>query len=323
MILPHFEVLEPTTVEEACGLLDEHGARARLLANGTDLLVTMKKRTLFDAHPPPRAGERFVGQGHPLAGPEAPEILVSLGRIPGFDGIEQRDDGRVAIGPMATMATLERSALLRERYTALAQGAGYVGAPTIRNRATIGGNLCHARPAADTAPPCYVLAAELVARSTAGTRAIAADEFFLAPGRSALRPGEVVEAVVLPAQAPYQGSAYEKLINRATLEISIVGVAASLTLDAPGGAITAARIALGAVGPTPLRAHAVEAALVGRTLGEALDAATAAAVTDARPIDDHRGSAAFRRDAVATLTRRALLAAHRRASLRRPGGTDA
>jgi CO/xanthine dehydrogenase FAD-binding subunit len=313
--LPQFDVLEPHTIEQACELLAEHQPSVRLLAGGTDLLVNMKKRTMFDVHPPPRNQERFAGSGHPWAGDDAAAVLISLSRIPGFTGIEEQEDGAVRIGPLTTMADVTRSEVLRRRFTALVEGAGAIGAPTIRNRATLAGNLCHARPAADTAPPAIVLGAQLVARSAVGERTIAAGEFILAPGRSALAPTEVVTGVILPARAAHAGSAYMKLINRATLEISIVGVAVALELDAPDGSITGARIALGAVGPTPLRAPTAEKALVGRPLsGPSLDAVAAAAREDARPIDDHRGSADYRFEMVDVLVRRTVTAAVRRAS---------
>ncbi len=315
MILPPFDVLEPRSVEQACDLLAEHQPAVRLLAGGTDVLVNMKKRTMFDVHPAPRAGERFAGTGHPWADSEAAQVLISLSRIPGLVGVEARDDGTIAIGPLTPMTDVEESPLLRRHHTALCEGAGAIGAPTIRNRATLAGNLCHARPAADTAPPAIVLGASLIARSSQGERAIPADEFILAPGRSALEPTEVVTSVVLPARDAHAGSAYFKLINRATLEISIVSVAAAVELDGPGGAVSAARIALGAVGPTPLRAPCAEAALLGRPVDEATLADVAeAGRADARPIDDHRGSATYRYEMVEVLVRRAVAAAAERAS---------
>jgi CO/xanthine dehydrogenase FAD-binding subunit len=321
VILPSFDVLEPTSAAEACELLAEHGADARVLAGGTDVLVNMKKRTLFDVHPPPRRGERFAGAPHPWAGEGAASVLVSLGRLPDFSGVTQREDGRIAVGPTTTMNEAAASDLLRDRYTALAEGAAAVGAPTVRNRATVGGNLCHARPAADTAPPFMVLGGALEVVSSAGQREIAADDFIVAPGRSALQRDELVVALVLPALPTHAGSAYLKQINRATLEISVVGAAASLALDGPDGVITDARIALGAVGPRPLRAPTAEAALVGHPFTPALaEAAGVAARNDARPIDDHRGTADYRLEMVEVLVRRAVVLAAERA---RKGGAHA
>ena len=326
MILPSFDVLEPTSVDDACAMLAEHGASARVLAGGTDVLVNMKKRTLFDVHPPPRAGERFAGAPHPWAGAEAASVLVSLGRLPGLCGVSEAEDGSVIVGPTTTMNQAAGSHLLGRRFTALAEGAAAVGAPTVRNRATVGGNLCHARPAADTAPPAMVLGGVLRVVSSAGNREIPADEFILAPGRSALRRDELVQALLLPAPPAHAGSAYIKQIARATLEISVVGAAAFVALDRPGGTVIDARIALGAVGPTPLRAPAAEAALVGQPYSEALAAAAGeAARHDARPIDDHRGSAVYRLEMVEVLVRRAVARAAKRAAKRAAlrGGSDA
>jgi len=320
VILPDFDVLEPTSVAEACELLQRHAPAARLLAGGTDVLVNMKKRSMFDVHPPPRGDERFAGAPHPWAGADASRVLISLSRIPALTGVTEREGGSVAVGPMTTMTDVAAAHSLRRRYTALCQGAAAIGAPTIRNRATLAGNLCHARPAADTAPPCMALGANLELRSPDGQRQVRAEDFILSPGRSVLQPDEVVTAVVLPSTAPHSGSAYLKQITRATLEISVVGAAVALALDGPEGEVVSARVALGAVGPTPLRARAAEAALLGEPITPRnLAAAGAAARTDARPIDDHRGTAAYRLEMVDVLVRRAATLAAARAK----GGGDA
>ncbi len=323
MILPPLEVMEPTTLREAAELYAALGSSARILANGTDLLVNLKKRSHFDSHPAPRAGEEWAGQGHPLAGPEAPSVLISLQRVPGMHGIRISRSGVPVIGPLTTMTDLAGDPLVQRRYPALAEGAAAIGAPTIRNRATLGGNLCHARPAADTAPPAIVLDAALAVLSIDGARTIPADDFILAPGRSALGDGEILEAVVLPPPLPHQGSAYEKLINRATLEISIASVAACVTLEGPGGRITGARIAMGSVGPRPLRATSAEEWLIdAEPSAETLAEAGRAAVHDACPIDDHRGTAAYRAEMIRVLTTRALQRATARAGATE-GGDDA
>jgi len=320
--LPSFDVLEPTSLREASEMLAAYGERARVLANGTDLLVNLKKRSMFDSHPPPPEGASWAGQAHPMTGEGAPEVLISLGRVPGLVGSRVSRTGVLVVGPMTTMTDLAGDGRIRRRYSALAEGAAAIGAPTIRNRATLGGNLCHARPAADTAPASIVLDAAMATLSIEGARTVGADDFILAPGRSALRPDEILEAVALPPPLPHQGSAYEKLINRATLEICIVGVAACVTLDGPGGRITGARIAMGAVGPRPLRAPSAEQWLIGAEPTDAtLDEAGRAAVHDASPIDDHRGTAAYRQELIRVLTRRSVRRAVQRASEAK-GGDD-
>ena len=322
MTLPPFEVMEPTSLREASEMLAAFGERARVLANGTDLLVSLKKRSMFDVHPPPPKGQSWAGQPHPLAGAEAPEVLISLGRVPGLVGCHLSRTGALVLGPMTTMTELAGDGRVRRQYTALAEGAAAIGAPTIRNRATLGGNLCPARPAADTAGPAIVLDAVMAALSIEGARTVPADDFILAPGRSALDEGEILEAVALPPPLPHQGSAYCKLINRATLEISIVSVAACVTRDGPAGHITGARIAMGAVGPRPLRAPSAEQRLIGaEPTAEVLDEAGRAAVLDASPIDDHRGTAGYRNELIRVLTRRAVGRAAERATAAR-GGAD-
>jgi len=296
-------------------MLAAHGSAARALAAGTDLLVNMKKRTLFDVHPTPRKGEAFPGRGHPLAGADAPRVLISLGRIEALCGVFERDDGRVCVGAMTTLTELAAHPLICEHYAALSEGAFSIGATTVRNRATVGGNLCNARPAADTAPPAIVLDASLVALNTGGSREIPAEQFMTGPGFSVLAPDELLKSICLPAPRPYQGSAYRKMGNREALEISIAAAAASVTLDGPGGEFLDARIALGAVGPVPLRATAAEAELIGKMANGSTIAAAARAAgqQDATPIDDHRGTAAYRREVIEVLTRRALEAAVLRA----------
>ena len=314
MILPDFDVYEPTSLSDACELLALHQPAVRLLAGGTDVLVNMKKRSMFDVHPPPRCGEHFAGAPHPWAGTDSARVLISLARIPGLAGVTELEDGSVAVGPMTTMSGVASSELLRQRYTALCEGAGAVGAPAIRNRATLAGNLCHARPAADTAPPCIALDARLDVLSPTDQRTVLAGDFILSPGRCALGADEVVSAVVLPPAAPHAGSAYLKQITRATMEISVVGAAVSLVLDGVDGPVATARIALGAVGPTPLRAPAAESALIGQPITPTtLAAVGAAARDDARPIDDHRGSADYRLEMVEVLVRRAASLAAARA----------
>jgi len=287
MLLPQFEFHEPHTVEEACQLMGQLGDKARPLAGGTDLLVNMKKKIT------------------------APENLVSLDRIEELREISTQGDV-VRIGSCLKVADAAKASGIKDSFAALAEGASRLGSPLIRNLATVAGNIVSARPAADLPPSLIAYGAELVVRSASGERTLPLEGFFSGPGQTVLKPDEIVVAIVIKKPPENSGSAYIKLGVRETLEISIVNVAVSLTLD--NGAIKDARVVLGSVAPTPVRAPSAEKALIGEKPSDALFAkAGEAASSDARPIDDFRGSAEYRRDMVAALARRALAAALSRA----------
>lgn len=280
MLLPRFEFHEPHTLEDACRLMGELGEKARPLAGGTDLLVNMKKKIL------------------------APEHLVSLGRIEPLGELSSDNDG-LRLGAALTAAQIAESADVRERFPALAEGASRLGSPLIRNLATVAGNLASARPAADFPPPLIAYGARVVVRNASGDRTLPVEELFRGPGATSLGPDDLLEAVQLDALEERSGAAYIKLGVRQTLEISLVNVAAYLGLE--NKTIQTARIVLGSVAPTPIRAPAAEKTLIGELPSPALFAKAAeAASEDAKPIDDFRASAAYRRDMVRTLTRRAL-----------------
>jgi len=283
MLLPRFEFHEPHTVEDACRLMGELGETARPLAGGTDLLVNMKKNIL------------------------APSHLVSLGRIDGIRAMGP-ENGGFRVGAGVTAAELAESSDIRTRYPALAEGASRLGSPLIRNLATAAGNLVSARPAADLPPPLMAYGATIILRKASGERTLSLDDFFQGPGRTAAAPDEILESIRLDTLPPRSGAAYLKLGVRQTLEISIVNVAAFIALE--NESIGSARIVLGSVAPTPIRAPGAEGVLIGERPSEALFAKAAeAAAVDARPIDDFRASAEYRRDMVRVLTQRTLAAA--------------
>ena len=279
-----FHYLAPRRLDEALSLL---APRAVPLAGGTDLFLRMERRQT------------------------QPDTVVDLKRIPDLDGVEAVDGG-VRIGALALMETLAASSLISDPYDALAQSARVVGSIQTRNRATVGGNLANASPAADTATPLMALGATVEAADAAGTREIPVNELFVGPGRTALREGEILTAVRVPALPVRAGSAFQRCV-RTAMDIAVVNCAAFVRLDADG-AIAEARIALGAVGPTPLRAPAAENRLKGRRFdaAAALEAAECA-VEEASAIDDVRASADYRREMVRVLTRRAIESAFRRA----------
>jgi len=285
MLLPKFDYHEPATLQEACEVMAELGKRAKPLAGGTDLIVNMKKQLL------------------------SPEHVVSLGRL---DELREVDtsNGIIKIGALMTAAELAESHAIQTRFSALFQGASNLGSPLIRNLATIAGNLVSARPAADLPPSLMAYGATLLVRKKDGRRSIPLQDFVKGPGDTILEPEEILTEIHLEAPPPFSGAAYIKLGTRKALEISLVNVASYIVLDSPGGTIQSARIVMGAVGPTPLRAHAAEDLLVGEKPSEILfEKAGKAAAGDSRPIDDFRGSAQYRRDMVNVLTQRTLAAA--------------
>jgi len=282
-----FDLLIPETLGETLTLLADPGGRP--IAGGTDLIPLMQ------------------------AGKVRPERVIDLSRLPGLQGIQQDGNGLVRIGALTTHAQLEASALLWERATALAQAARSVGGVQTRQRGSVGGNLAHASPAADVALALLALEARVTLRSLDGTRQLFLDEFFVGPGRTACRDDELLTGVTFALPGFASGSAFYKLGKRSAMIIAVVGVAVVLILK--GSLIHDARITLGSVAPTVIRAPQAEALLSGRPPGEALfHKAGEIARQEARPIDDFRASAEYRRRMVAVFTRRALKEAYGRAT---------
>jgi carbon-monoxide dehydrogenase medium subunit len=216
------------------------------------------------------------------------------------------------VGAAVTARELELDARVRAGYPALAESGALVGSVQIRNLATVGGNLCNAAPSADMAPPLLALDAEAIIAGPRGQRRVPLADFFVGVRRTVLEPGELLLELVVLAPPPGSGGSYLRHTPRRELDIAVVGVASQVTLA--GGVCTHARVALAAVAPTPVRAAAAEAALVGQPLSsEQIERAAALAMEAARPISDQRGSADFRRHLVRALTRRTLTIARARA----------
>jgi len=295
MLLPRFNYHEPQSLAEALEIMAAFGPQARALAGGTDLLVNLK-----------------VGRD------QAREV-VSLHRLGGWDNLGRAKEG-LKIGPLVTAARLAAEKDLGPAGV-IGLAAGRLGSPLIRNRATVGGNLVSARPAADLAPPLMALGAEVVLESKSGQRTLPLEGFFTAPGQTQRQPEELLTAIQVPALEGRGGGGYQKLGTRKALEIAIVNVAAFLVLNEKGF-ISRARIFMGAVGPTPIRAKMAEMLLEGERPKGPNDpifhGAGLAAVNDSCAIDDHRGSAAYRCQMVEVLTKRALAEAYSRAVGREP-----
>ena len=278
-----------TTVEEAVKAL---GDGARPVAGGTDIVVGA------------RQGK------NPL-----PDALVAIHGIDALRGISAAGAG-LRLGALVTHEEIESHAVIRERFTGLADASAIVGSHATRANGTIGGNVMNASPAMDTGAPLICLGTTVVLQGPGGTRSVAIDELFTGPGKTIASPDELLIAVDLPAPAPGTGSAYVRLEYRRQMEIAIVGAAASVTIE--GGKVTAARVAITALAPTIHRVPAAEEALVGSDGGRAAaTAAASAASSAAAPISDVRGSADYRRAMAAVITRRAIEAA-----IARAGGAD-
>ena len=274
-----FEFFEPTTLAEASRLFaQEH---AQLLAGGTDLVIGMKALT------------------------EMPQSVISLQKIAGLTGIA-RDAGGVSIGAMTKVRDIEVSEEIQNGYTALAEGAAEIGSIQIRNLATLGGNIAHASPAADTVAALLALDAQVDIASADGERSVPINALFTGPGQTVLTAGEIITQFRLPS--PASGSHYIKHKIREVMDLAFIGVAAAVDMD--DGTITGARIGLAAVAPTPIRAPEAEELLAGNSLTDALLAeAGEAAAAACSPISDLRCSAEHRREMVDVLTRRTVQAA--------------
>lgn len=282
-----FEYYEPATLHDAVRLLVRCGPAASVLAGGTDLLVEIK--------------EKLRRPGH----------IINIKRIPDIDALVYDPLHGLRIGALATARAVELHPAVLRHYPGLAQAAKELGSIQVRNRATIAGNVCRASPSADTLPPLVADGAQVILVGPAAQdgayseRTVALEAFFTGPGRSVMRPGEILREITIAAPAPRTGRAYIKHGRRKAMELATVGVAASLTLDR--GLCSNVRIALGAVAPTPIRARRAEAVLEGRAPDAATLAAVArAAMAEATPISNVRASAAYRREMVGVLTRRAI-----------------
>lgn len=272
----------PDTLEEVLAVLAEVGAGGRVLAGGTDLMLGV------------RAGKEFT-------------TLINISRVEELRGIHVRD-GALEVGATVTVARLLRSAEVREQAPLLWQAANHFASPLVRSRATLGGNLGNASPAADLALALLASDAEVLLASRAGRRALSVEQLILGPGRTALTPGELIIGVRIPARGRERFHRFEKSGPRPALEISLAAVAVSL--EVVEGRVVEPRIAYGAVAPVPLRGRRVEELLAGRPLTpEVIDEAAAAAAAEVRPIDDVRGTAIYRRRLVAAFLRRCLAAA--------------
>jgi len=284
---PPFEYFEPASVDEAVGLLAEHGESARVLAGGQSLVPLLAFRLV------------------------RPSCLVDLNRIGALAYVEERDGG-LALGAMTRQRAAERSPLVQARAPLLREALGLIGHPQIRARGTVGGSLAHADPAAELPAVVTALDGSLVAQGPGGRRELAARDFFRSYLETSLAPGEILVEVRLPPLPPRTGSAFLE-VSRRLGDFALVGVAAVVTLG-PGDVCERARLVFTGVGPVPAVAAGAVRELVGQPLTDAVIERAAAAVPDElSPGADIHASALYRRRVAATLTRRALRLARDRA----------
>ncbi len=278
----------PTSINAAVKLLAGKAGLARVLAGGTDLLVQMKTDRI------------------------APDLLVDVKRIPGMRDITPKAGG-FRIGAAVSGAELGEHKALKKAWPGVVEAANLIGSHQIQGRATIAGNLCNASPAADSVPALVAAAATAVIAGPKGKRNVPVEKIATAPGKTSLKKGEMVEAILLPKRAPRSGDAYLRFIPRTEMDIAVVGVGVNLTLDAKG-ICTAARVALGAVAERVLLVPEAARALIGTKVDDQALANLAAACSAAcRPIDDKRGTKEFRIKVAGVLARRAAQIALKRA----------
>jgi carbon-monoxide dehydrogenase medium subunit len=279
-----FDYFAPQSLGDATALLRRYGTKAKLLAGGTDLFLRMERRAV------------------------EPGVVVDVKKVRALQGIKASAKG-LTIRAATLMDEIVSSPLVQRRYRIIAEAAVAVGSIQTRNRATLGGNLCNASPAADTAPALIALAARARIAGSRREREVALEEFFLAPGKTCLQSDELLKEIFIPSPAGKAGSSFQRC-TRTAMDIALVNCAAFLTLAPKEGVIGEIRIALGAVAPTPVRARPAEDLLRGKTPDkDAVEEAAALAAASVSPIDDVRSSAAYRRAMVRVLTRRAIEAA--------------
>ena len=280
MLPTTFEYLKTNSLGEVLDLLDQlKDKKAYVLAGGTDLIPWLRARA--------KEAEYLVD----LEGAGLSQVV--------FDSDQAR------IGALVTFSTLCRHPEIRKKLPVLAEAAAQVGAVQTRTLATLGGNLCSAVPSLDGAPPMLALGAKFRLQTKGGERLVPAEQFFLGPRRTVLQPGEILTEILVPLREDFKAK-FLRMGRRKALTLSIVNVAAGVTVE-DGGGIGCARIVLGAVAPTPIRAYKAEQLLQGQRITPRLLAeAAAVAATETSPISDLRASADYRRKISAVLVRRAL-----------------
>ena len=282
----------PTSVEEAVRALAGASGSAKVLSGGTDLLVQLRSGRL------------------------KADLIVDTKKIPGIAGIRE-EGGAFVIGAATSGAQIGENERLGEAWPGVVEAANLIGSTQIQGRASLAGNLCNASPAADSVPALVAARATCVVAGSKGRREVPVENIATGPGRTSLAPDEFVVEFRLPKRPACSADAYLRFIPRTEMDIAVVGAGVNLTLD-QAGVITEARLALGAVAPTVVIVPDAATALIGRKLDEtALAGLDKAARAACKPIDDKRGTIAYRIKVAGVLARRAAAIAYKRAGERR------
>jgi carbon-monoxide dehydrogenase medium subunit len=282
-VLPSFDYVRPDSPQQVTRLLLKSDGQARLFMGGTDVFVRMR--------------DGFI----------APQMLIDVKHLPGMREVKFTKRNGLVIGAAVDMNSLAARPAVVEHYPLLAEALHAVASYQLRTRATMGGNLCNGSPAADTAPAALVLEANLILHGRRGERCVPITEFFLGPGKTAMKPGEFLLRIEIPPLPKGAAGRYLKLGRNAHGDLAIVGVAVLGYPDRRAKSGYRFRIALASVAPTPIRVPDAEAILAESPLTpDVIGAAATAAMETARPIDDVRSSAAYRKAMVKNLTRRAI-----------------
>jgi CO/xanthine dehydrogenase FAD-binding subunit len=272
-----FAYASPATLTEALALLDEHGSEACLLAGGTDVVVALRNRTL------------------------RPSVVIDLKHVTELRPAIAERDGWVTISATTVLADLNDDRRIQERFPALVEAAATVGSNQIRNRATLTGNICHASPAADTAPALLVYGAIVNVASVRGTRRVGVDEFFLGPGKTVLQRDELVTSVEVPASAERRGTTFARITRRRGVDLATINLCC--LVESTGRT----RFAFGAVGPRPFLVSDESGLLADPAAGDAAkDEVLRRLLAQASPITDVRGSREYRQAMLWVMSRRAL-----------------
>ena len=284
MILPRFQFLEPETFEEVQHIVEKNKSDAVLMAGGTDLLVNLKRKVINA------------------------KIVISLEKIGSLKQIDYSQTAGLTLGAMVRISELSETPLIKQKFPLLAIAANKLGSPQIRNRATIGGNICTARPAGDTIGPLTAYGAELLLIRGKESRWEPISKFITGPGKTNRKDGEVLAAIRIKPFANHTGVSYIKYGVRKAMEIAMVSVTTALTFS--GDECKQATIVLGAVAPTFIRSVEAEEALrLKKVTPAAAEEAAALAADGCKPITDVRASAEYRRDLVKVLTKRGIIEA--------------
>jgi len=279
-----FEYLEPESIEETLTMLSRYYKKSKIIAGGTDLMLQIRNKAI------------------------KPEYVVDITRIPGLDYIAFDDQQGLRLGALTTIRALETSAQLQKKYPIISQAASQLGSVAIRNVATVGGNLCNALPSAETSQALVALSAQVRIIGPGGERTIPLEGFFTGVGRSVLQPDELLLEIVVPPLDPHTSGIYVKHSSRGPIDLAIVNITVLITMEPDQKICRDAKIVLGAVSSTPLRARKAENVLKGnRVNGALIDRAAQAASDEAHPrLGSIRGSFEYKKEMVRVLTGRAI-----------------